>query len=453
MSFTEVTDGQGVLLSSTASTTVNLHPLGPNAQALDQQTHPGDSDYQILPTDRYVSTDQVLSGARTWRLPAANSVTVGWQVTVADSFGACNASMSLTVAPSGSDTIRLAPAAKLCNSPYAYVKVRSDGVSNWTIVDQFPPVSTPVSDTDYQLLTSDSYVYTTVPFTAARTWTLPAASTTPIGWQVTVADAAAACANPYSVVAARTLTIAPSGTDTIGAIAASRTITNAYGFLTVRSDGISNWTVVTSAPTDGWIADTSTWTYLTPTAFTVAGVDASYLPKGTKVSYNDGSVDYGHVASTVTVAGVTTVTLIANSDYSIANATLTAPRYSYADNPQGFPSWFNWGPGLSGWSANPTNAVYRYSINGSAIALNITQITNGTSNNVTHTATLPVNAATITNSSWGNPGLYVDNNVVLIGYAVITSGGSTIALRAIAAGSNTASGNSRVPTQQITYEF
>jgi hypothetical protein len=52
-------------------------------------------------------------------------------------------------------------------------------------------------------------------------------------------------------------------------------------------------------------------------------------------------VDYGTVASSA-FSTDTTVTLIANDDYTIANATLSAPRYSYAENPQGFPHYFNW---------------------------------------------------------------------------------------------------------------
>lgn len=104
-------------------------------------------------------------------------------------------------------------------------------------------------------------------------------------------------------------------------------------YLDFNSKGLRNW--------DGWLEDEDTWVYASATTFTIAGKDVTAkFPKGTKISYNDGSVDYGTVASAA-FSTDTTITLIANDDYAIADETLTAPRYSYVENPQGFPHWFD----------------------------------------------------------------------------------------------------------------
>lgn len=206
---------------------------------------------------------------------------------------------------------------------------------------------------------------------------------------------------------------------------------------------------------DGWIADVNTWTFASATSFTIAADASGYLPKGTKVSYNDGAVDYGHVASVAFAAGTTTVTLITNSDYSIANATLTAPRYSYEAAPQGWPTFFNWAPTLAGWSANPTGNFYRYTCVGTAITLLIRQTSSGTSNNALHTATLPVNSLSTFGMQWANTCTATDNNVVQTGCIVINAGTNTVVnLNGIlATQNNTNSGNSKLNAGTMTYEF
>lgn len=125
---------------------------------------------------------------------------------------------------------------------------------------------------------------------------------------------------------------------------------------------------------DGWIADSHTWVYASATTFTIAGVDlTATFTKGTRISYNDGGVDYGVVAS-VAFSTNTTVTLIANTDYSIANATLTAPRYSYVANPQGYPTWFTYLPTFVGWTTPPSGAIYRYFAIGSMVHVHVDQV-------------------------------------------------------------------------------
>lgn len=205
---------------------------------------------------------------------------------------------------------------------------------------------------------------------------------------------------------------------------------------------------------DGWISDANAWTRTGGLTFTVAVDATGYLTPGTKISCSDTTTKYGVVATSVFSAGTTTVTLVTTSDaVGTLVGTLTVPRYSYAEAPQGFPSAFNWTPTLVGFSADPSNAVYRWAAVGRRMTLFIRQQTNGTSNAVGHTATLPVTAATVTNMNWGNSCLATDNNVQQVGNLAVASAGTTVSMNGIAAGTNTASGNSRVNSGQLVYEF
>ncbi len=72
---------------------------------IDELTGHGDSNYTMLSTDRVVATNAAFTAARTWTLPAANSVNLGQSVTVADIQGTLTSTNTLTVARAGSDTI------------------------------------------------------------------------------------------------------------------------------------------------------------------------------------------------------------------------------------------------------------------------------------------------------------------------------------------------------------
>jgi len=97
---------------------------------------------------------------------------------------------------------------------------------------------------------------------------------------------------------------------------------------------------LTYAPRPGWTLTSDTWVYASATSFTIAGVDrTAQFPIGAKVQYtNGGTTKYAYVASAAFSTN-TTVTLLANSSYSVANSAITEPKYSYQDTPAGFPNW------------------------------------------------------------------------------------------------------------------
>jgi hypothetical protein len=99
---------------------------------IDALTGHGDSNYTILSTDRVVATNAAFTAARTWTLPAANSVNPGQSVTVADIQGTLTSTNTLTVARAGSDTIEGGSQVVLSTASASLTLV-SDGASKWTI--------------------------------------------------------------------------------------------------------------------------------------------------------------------------------------------------------------------------------------------------------------------------------------------------------------------------------
>jgi len=95
--------------------------------------------------------------------------------------------------------------------------------------------ATGVGDAAYPMVAGDRYVYTTAAFSAARIWTLPAASALNKGETIHVADAAG------GVTSVNTLSIARNGTDTINGGTASLVLNTAKGGALFVTDGVSNW--------------------------------------------------------------------------------------------------------------------------------------------------------------------------------------------------------------------
>ena len=131
-------------------------------------------------------------------------------------------------------------------------------------------------------------------------------------------------------------------------------------FLTT-SGGLPSWgTAPSGGSTDGWISFSTAITRTGTASFTVSGDCTAIFQKGTKVKYNDGAQDYGVVSTSSLSSGTTTVNLIPNTDYSMANVSITGVYYSYSDVPQGYPDWFNYSISPT-WNGNaPAGTVTNY---------------------------------------------------------------------------------------------
>ena len=125
-----------------------------------------------------------------------------------------------------------------------------------------------------------------------------------------------------------------------------------------------------------WVNPSETWVYASASTFTITGIDrTSIYQKGTKLRFKQGAgYKYATVASS-SFATDTTVTIIVNTDYTIANAAITDNYYSYAENPQGFPHWFVYTPTMTSSNADFVldngTVVGRYSVRGRNVTARI----------------------------------------------------------------------------------
>lgn len=210
-------------------------------------------------------------------------------------------------------------------------------------------------------------------------------------------------------------------------------------------------------PLDGWIAITDTWTRTGNHTFTVSGDVTATMRKGAKVRYRDGSSnEYGVIASSSYSNPTTTITLITNSNYAMAAATITDTYISYIENPEGFPDWFDWAPTFTGFSSDPPNGIYRWRAYGQTIKCFIRQPSTGTSNATTFTISAPVTAVTIASMQWGVAASVTDNGTFLTtpGVLRIASAGSVLDVYKDASlAAFTASGTKRVYSANIEYQF
>ena|SRR3990167_3671024 len=146
--------------------------------------------------------------------------------------------------------------------------------------------------------------------------------------------------------------------------------------------------------TDGWTDPIEVWTYVAADQFSTQGDTTAKYQVGTKLKWTQTTVRYGYVQSSSFGGGITTITIITDTDYVIANAAISANFYSYQENPQGFPAWFTYVPTFTGFSVAPTVAA-RFALNGRVCFVTHYVSGAGTSNATTFTVTLPLNAVEI----------------------------------------------------------
>src|SRR5215211_182203 len=115
----------------------------------------------------------------------------------------------------------------------SYERLRADTLIGSVAGDQ----RTGVSDAAYAILNSDRYVALTATLTAARVWTLPAASTVAAGRDLVIADDAG------GVTSANKITITASGTDTING-SGTFALDVTRGAVRLRCNGSNKWTIV-----------------------------------------------------------------------------------------------------------------------------------------------------------------------------------------------------------------
>jgi len=244
-----------------------------------------------------------------------------------------------------------------------------------------------------------------------------------------------------------------------GTLSASNLTNTNSGDVTIggQASGLSrSGQIISLAPT-GWTEADETWTRVSNSTFTCSTDQTVRYKKGTLIKWTQTTVKYGVVAIDSTFgAGVTTVTIIVNTDYVLTAAAISLNFYTYSPNPLGWPGIFNRAPTLVGFSADPTNTVYQYSVFGNLITEWFRQQANGTSNATTFTISSAVTAKTITNMTWyGSGGVAVDNGTLLTTPILISiaSGGTVITLNKDMSAAAWTNANGKRANGSITYQF
>lgn len=121
-------------------------------------------------------------------------------------------------------------------------------------------------------------------------------------------------------------------------------------------------TFVLNGSWDGWLGANQAWTYISSTQLSITGDQTGKYQKGDKVKLTQTTAKYFYVTAVAAGVGVTTVTVMGGSDYTLANAAITLPYYSKMDSPQGFPGWFAY---AISWTASGTApAIVNGTLNG-----------------------------------------------------------------------------------------
>jgi hypothetical protein len=90
--------------------------------------------------------------------------------------------------------------------------------------------------------------------------------------------------------------------------------------ITTLTGGLSNW--------DGWITPDETWTYASPSTFTVTGDQTAKYIAGLRIKWTQTTVKYGIITGSTYSAPNTTVTIAVDPTYVITDAPITDNYYS-----------------------------------------------------------------------------------------------------------------------------
>jgi len=179
-------------------------------------------------------------------------------------------------------------------------------------------------------------------------------------------------------------------------VLAAATVLNFEGSVSVEDSGGGVATVsVSGIYNDGWVPADETWTYASATTFTISGDVTDIYQAGMKIKLTQTTEKYFYVVGVSFSDPNTTISITAGDDYTLANAAITAPYWSRAQNPVGFPAYFAYTPTYAALGSmtytSVTTTIARFSVNGNGV-VDIWLDANGTtggSANPTITATAP----------------------------------------------------------------
>jgi hypothetical protein len=202
-----------------------------------------DAAYTILPADRYVALTAITI-ARTWTLPSAAAFPVGTPLIIGDESGQLvpggTSTAQLTIAAAGSDTID-GVANLLLGNPYGALALYSNGGTKWSVNPQVQRGSVLPASPFYTLKLTDRALQVGAAGTGYN-MTLPLAAGFPAGVPIFVYDAGSL--GPQAKIG-----FTPTSPDTLNGQTTLQYgfVNRPNGFCFLVSDGISKWSVLTSA--------------------------------------------------------------------------------------------------------------------------------------------------------------------------------------------------------------
>ncbi len=163
-----------------------------------------------------------------------------------------------------------------------------------------------------------------------------------------------------------------------------------HGAITPTAISVSGQTWASAIT--GWLEANATWTYASSTTFTETGDVRTKYPKGCKIRLVQSSTTkYFYVVSTSLASNTTTITVTGGTDYTLANAGITSPYFSYFSTPRGFPQWFAYTPTLTNLTLGNGTSAGKFAVSGTTVTFRF-KFTNGSSSAVgtNPSFTLPV---------------------------------------------------------------
>jgi len=117
-------------------------------------------------------------------------------------------------------------------------------------------------------------------------------------------------------------------------------------------------------PSDGWVSANETWTYASATTITVPSGAASKYAVGNHIRWKQGgSYKYG----TIKTVADTLITIITNTDYTVANAAITDNYLTGCGTAVGLPGYYNFTPSFSNITIGSGTISSKYRTDGRKI--------------------------------------------------------------------------------------
>lgn len=132
LDFSKITTGTVPINQGGTAQTTAAAARGSSGLNVEGYTTVADVDTTIASTARYVAYTS-LTATRTATLPAANSVSAGYRLCVADASGSASGTVTITLARAGTDTIDNGLTSWVLAAPNHVAELISDGVSHWNV--------------------------------------------------------------------------------------------------------------------------------------------------------------------------------------------------------------------------------------------------------------------------------------------------------------------------------